>query len=223
MKFAKINEVNQLYDKLKDVDPKDFFTEFLGIQNVKYLVFEEDLAKIPKTGPFIVIANHPLGALDGILKGKIFSEIRPDFKSLSNFLLSKIKPMEPYIIPVNPFEGRKEAFGNTYGMRAALAHLQNGGCLGLFPAGQVSNKNNEFGEILDKDWENSAIKLIRKAKVPVIPMYFHTSNSKLVLSSSQDTPRFANGDVARRNDEKKGSSYQNKDWESHFTYCFRRL
>lgn len=185
MKYAKINEVNKLNDKLVNTSGKEFFDCFLQELNLKYLAFEEDLAKIPKTGPFIVVSNHPLGALDGILMTKIFSEIRPDFKIMGNFLLTKIKPMEPFVIPVNPFESRKELHSSANGMRETLKHLENGGCVGIFPAGEVSNRNNEYGEILDRTWEKTAIKLIKKANVPVIPMYFHAKNSALFYRVSK--------------------------------------
>jgi putative hemolysin len=179
MSIAKINEVNRLYDKLKDKEGKDFFDSFVRERNLSYVAFEEDLAKVPKTGPFILVSNHPLGAIDGILMCKILTEVRPDFKVMGNFLLEKIKPMEPYVISVNPFENRKEAHSSTSGMRETLKHLQTGGCVGIFPAGEVSNKNNPYGEILDRDWEKPALKLIRMAKVPVVPLYFHAKNSRI--------------------------------------------
>jgi len=188
MRITKINEVNRLYDKLKDKEGKDFFDSFVRERNLSYIAFEEDLAKIPKTGPFILVSNHPLGAIDGILMCKILSEIRPDFKVMGNFLLEKIKPMEPYVIPVNPFEGRKEIRNSASGMRETLKHLENGGCVGIFPAGEVSNKNNPYGEILDKDWEKPALKLIRMAKVPVVPMYFHAKNSTLFYQIAKIHP-----------------------------------
>lgn len=188
MSITKINEVNRLYDKLKDKQGKDFFDSFVRERNLSYIAFEEDLAKIPKTGPFILVSNHPLGAIDGILMCKILSEIRPDFKVMGNFLLEKIKPMEPYVIPVNPFEGRKEIRNSASGMRETLKHLENGGCVGIFPAGEVSNKNNPYGEILDKNWEKPALKLIRMAKVPVVPMYFHAKNSTLFYQIAKIHP-----------------------------------
>lgn len=188
MKLAKINQVNTMYDALKHLEGKAFFDAWVEYRNLKYIVFAEDLAKIPKTGPFILVSNHPLGAIDGVLMIKIIMELRPDFKIMGNFLLSKIVPIEPYVISVNPFEGRKEAYSSATGMRGALQHLQSGGCLGIFPAGEVSNSNNKYGEILDKEWEKPALKLIKRAKVPVVPMYFHAKNSRLFYRISKIHP-----------------------------------
>lgn len=188
MKYAKINEVNRLYDQLKDLRGNDFFKTFLQVQGLQYVVFQEDLDKIPKEGPFIVIANHPLGAVDGILMTKILTEIRPDFKIMGNFLLSRIEPMAPYVIPVNPFEERKDAFSSTQGIRATLHHLKEGGCVGIFPAGEVSNKIGVGGFVQDREWDETIMKLIRKAQVPVIPMYFHARNSPKFYSLSKIHP-----------------------------------
>lgn len=188
MRITRINEVNTLYDKLKNEEGIHFFNRFIEERGLKYIVFEEDLQKIPKTGPFILVANHPLGAIDGILMCKILAEIRPDFKVMGNFLLEKIEPMKPFVIPVNPFETRKNLRNSAVGMRAALEHLQKGGCLGIFPAGEVSNKNNTYAEILDKPWEKPALKLIKKAKVPVVPMYFHAKNSRLFYTAAKIHP-----------------------------------
>lgn len=188
MSFSKINKVNALYDKLKDKEGKEFFEAFVRERGLQYIAFEEDLAKIPKTGPFILVSNHPLGAIDGILMCKILTEIRPDFRVMGNFLLEKIRPMEPYVISVNPFENRKELYSSSGGMRETLKHLQNGGCIGIFPAGEVSNKNNEFNEVRDKAWGKPALKLIKMAKVPVVPMYFHAKNSVLFYNVAKIHP-----------------------------------
>ncbi|PIE50367.1 MAG: glycerol acyltransferase [Flavobacteriales bacterium] len=188
MSLTKINKVNALYDKIKDKEGQDFFEAFVKERDLSYVVFEEDIAKIPKEGAFILVANHPLGAIDGVLMTKILSKVRPDFKVMGNFLLEKIKPMQPFVVPVNPFEGRKELYSSASGLKGALQHLKNGGCLGIFPAGEVSNKNNEYNEILDKPWEKTVIKLIKKANVPVVPMYFHCKNTAFFYTCSKIHP-----------------------------------
>lgn len=189
MSITKLNKVNNLYDKIKDKSGRDFFDAFIKERGLKYIVFEEDLAKIPKTGAFILVSNHPLGAIDGILMCKIISEIRPDFKVMGNFLLEKIDPMKPFVIPVNPFGGdRKNIRSSSTGMRETIKHLSEGGCVGIFPAGEVSNKNNKDNELRDKEWETTAMKLIKKAKVPVVPMYFHAKNSNLFYNAAKIHP-----------------------------------
>ncbi len=188
MNIVQLNRVNSLYEGLKDKEGEAFFDALFSELGVKYLAYSEDLAKIPKEGPFVLVANHPLGALDGIIMIKLITSIRPDFKIMGNFLLNKIKPLQPYVIGVNPFETRKEAYSSVNGMRQALEILADGGCFGAFPAGEVSNKSNPQNTVMDKLWERPLLKLIQKAEVPVIPMYFHAQNSRMFYRMSKIHP-----------------------------------
>src|SRR5690606_12179698 len=173
-----ISKLNSLYERGYGKSAPAFLEFLLDDLNITYEIHDEDLKRIPQEGPFVVVSNHPLGALDGILMMHILGKIRPDFKVMGNFLLHKIKPLEPMVIAVNPFETRKEVFNSTTGMREAIRHIRNGNCLGIFPAGEVSRKD-EDGNISDRDWQESAIKLIKKLEVPIIPMYFRARNSPL--------------------------------------------
>jgi putative hemolysin len=95
-------------------------------------------------------------------------------------------------MPVNPFETRKDAKSSLAGIKSALLHLREGKPLGIFPAGEVSTyKDGKLN--IDKPWEEGAVKLIKKANVPVIPIYFHAKNSRLFyfLSKISDTLRTA--------------------------------
>ena len=115
-----------------------------------------------------------------------------DFKIIANFLLHCIKPLVPYIMPVNPFENHKDAKSSITGFKNALLHLQNGHPLGIFPAGEVSTYRD--GKlVVDKPWEPAAMKLIKRAEVPVVPIYFHAKNSRLFyrLSKLSDDLRTA--------------------------------
>ena len=177
-KITRLDQLNKIYNRGKHLECSPFLDYLIDDLGVDYEIHEEDLKRIPKDGPFIIISNHPLGALDGIILMHMMSKIRPDFKIMGNFLLQKIKPLDPMIIPVNPFETRKDAYSSIAGMRDALKLLRDGGCLGIFPAGEVSYRDDE-GKITDRQWQESVMKLIKKSKVPVVPMFFRAKNSNV--------------------------------------------
>jgi len=192
MKLLRISELNKIYDRHKNKSDLDFLNGILDDVNINFKIPENDLKRIPKEGAFITVSNHPLGGIDGILLLKLLLEKRPDYKIIANFLLHRIEPMKPYIMPVNPFEDRKDAKSSIAGIKSALKHLRDGYPLGIFPAGEVSTyKDGKL--IVDKEWEPGAVKLIYKAQVPIIPIYFHAKNSKLfyLLSRLSGTLRTA--------------------------------
>ena len=178
MKITRISSINTFYDSIQHLEGKAYADAILAHFEIDFAIPEEDFKRIPKEGPFITISNHPLGAIDGIILIKLMAELRPDFKIMANFLLQRMKPLVPYIIPVNPFESRKDVKSSISGFKSALQHLKNGHPLSVFPAGEVSTfKDDKL--IVDKPWEEAALKLIRKAEVPVVPIYFHAKNSRL--------------------------------------------
>lgn len=175
-KILRISKAERVYLRHKNLEGLDFLNGILGEFKVKFEIPEEDLKKIPRQGAFITISNHPLGGIDGILLLKLLLEQRTDYKIIANFLLHRIAPLKPYIFPVNPFENHKEHQSSLQGIKNALAHLQEGYPLGIFPAGEVStHKNDVIYE--DKNWDKSVIKFIKRANVPVVPIYFHAKNS----------------------------------------------
>jgi putative hemolysin len=192
MRILRISTINKIYNKNKHKADLDFLNGILDDCNIQFEIPEEDLKRIPKEGSFITVSNHPLGGIDGILLLKLLIEKRADYKIIANFLLHRITPLKPYIMPVNPFETRKDAKSSLAGIKSALLHLKEGKPLGIFPAGEVSTyKDGKLN--VDKPWEEGAIKLIKKANVPVIPIYFHAKNSRLFyfLSKISDTLRTA--------------------------------
>ena len=178
MYIMRLNKINKLYSDVYSDNPEAFLDRLIEALGVTIEVNEEDLQKIPKEGAFITISNHPFGGLDGIILIKLLSKIRPDYKVMANFLLKKIVPIKDYFLGVNPFEGLKD-ISSAGGLKEALRHLSEGGALGLFPAGEVSAYQADSNSIEDKAWSRSVLKLIRKADVPVIPIYFKGSNSLL--------------------------------------------
>ena len=192
MKVLKISTLNKIYDHNKHLEDVAFLNGILDELQIKFEIPEEDLKRLPKDGAYITISNHPLGGIDGILLLKLMLEREPNFKIIANFLLHRIVPLKKYIMPVNPFENHKDAKSSVVGIKETLRHLSDGKPLGIFPAGEVSTyKDGKL--VVDKPWEEGALKLIRKAKVPVVPIYFHAKNSRLFywLSKIDDTLRTA--------------------------------
>ncbi|WP_046757737.1 GNAT family N-acyltransferase [Kordia jejudonensis] len=192
MKVLRISDVNKIYDKHKHLDDLEFLNALLDEFKIKFEIPEEDLKRLPKDGAYVTISNHPLGGIDGILLLKLMVEQRPDYKIIANFLLHRVDPLKPYVMPVNPFEDHKGAKSSLAGFKQSIMHLREGKPLGIFPAGEVSTyKDGKL--IVDKPWEEAAMKLVQKAKVPVVPIYFHAKNSRTFyrLSKISDTLRTA--------------------------------
>ncbi|MGB7841363.1 MAG: lysophospholipid acyltransferase family protein [Salinimicrobium sp.] len=192
LRTTRLSVINKEYEKRKNLSATRFIDSILNAFEIDFEIPEEDLKRIPKTGAFITISNHPLGGIDGMILMKLLLAQREDFKVIANFLLERIEPLHPYIMPVNPFEEHKEAQSSLKGIKDAILHLHDGHPLGIFPAGEVSTKR-EKRRIVDKPWDPAAMKLIQKAKVPVIPIYFHAKNSTFFyrLASLSDVLRTA--------------------------------
>jgi putative hemolysin len=178
MYILRLNKINKMYDTLVSLEGQSFVDELLNVLGVRYLVEAPDLERIPETGGFITVSNHPFGGVDGILLMKMLAEKRPDVKILANFLLSRIEPLSPFFLTVNPFEERSDAAASISGLKAALNHVRNGGALCIFPSGEVSSFDQYFN-ISDIEWKKPVLKLIKKAEVSVVPIYFSGSNSLL--------------------------------------------
>ncbi|GGG41421.1 glycerol acyltransferase [Croceivirga lutea] len=192
MQVTRLSNLNRFYNKHQNLSGPEFCDKILEHYEIDFEMVEEELKRLPKSGPYITISNHPLGGIDGVLLLRLMLSQRQDFKIIANFLLHRIAPLKPYIMPVNPFENHKDVKSSIMGFKNALKHLQEGHPLGIFPAGEVSTyKDGKL--VVDRPWEEAAIKLIRKAEVPVVPIYFHAKNSRLFyrLSKINDVFRTA--------------------------------
>lgn len=179
MSVFKIDDINKIYTNNYEKSASAFLTDTLKDLRVNYSISGTDLDKIPQKGAFIIVANHPYGGLDGIILLHALLKIRPDIKVMGNYLLQRIEPLKDYIVAINPFEETASYRENVPGLRACIEHLKHDKPLIIFPAGEVSTFQYNSKEITDRKWQKSIIKLIAKAKVPVVPVYFHGSNSAL--------------------------------------------
>ncbi len=224
LKVTRISKINRYYEAVDQYKGLDFINKSLELYGVTFEIPEEDLKRLPKKGAFITLSNHPLGGLDGAILLKILLEHRADYKVIANFLLHSFVPLKPFVIPVNPFENHKKSKSSLQGIKEAILHLKKDMPLGIFPAGEVST-SKDGKDIVDRPWEPSIMKLVQKAKVPVIPIYFHARNSRLFyqLASLSGTLRTAKLPSELFSQENKvikiriGNPISVKDQEEHAT------
>lgn len=178
MELMKINQVNELFAQAQPKEGPDFVDAILEGCGIDIEFDERELRNIPKTGAFVAIANHPYGGIEGMVLLKILCMVRPDAKLMANFLLKKIPNLSDYFIAVNPFENVEHS-SSISGLKNTLELLNNGTPIGIFPAGEVSTFKVEQKQVTDRLWHPVVGKIMAKAKVPVVPIYFHGNNGLL--------------------------------------------
>jgi len=178
MEVMKINQVNELFAQAQPKQGPEFVDAILEGCGVDIEFDVSELRNIPKTGSFIAIANHPYGGIEGMVLLKILCMARPDSKLMANFLLKKIPNLSDYFVAVNPFENIDHS-SSISGLKNTLELLRNGTPIGIFPAGEVSTFKVDKQEVTDRMWHPVVGKIIAKAKVPVVPIYFHGNNGLL--------------------------------------------
>ncbi len=149
------------------------------------------LENVPRTGPLILIANHPYGILDGLMMGHLLNQTRSDFKILANSVFSRAPELHNHILPIS-FEETKTALRlNLATRRSALDYLGQGGAIGVFPGGTVSTGAKPFSHPMDPDWRHFTARMIAKSDATVLPVYFdgHTSRMFQIASHLHATLR----------------------------------
>ena len=178
MELMKINQVNELFAQAQPKQGPEFVDAILEGCGIDIEFDERELKNIPATGSFIAIANHPYGGIEGMVLLKMLCMARPDSKLMANFLLKKIPNLSDYFIAVNPFENVEHS-SSISGLKNTLELLANGTPIGIFPAGEVSTFKIDKKQVTDRMWHPVVGKIIAKAKVPVVPIYFHGNNGLL--------------------------------------------
>ncbi|MDP7574665.1 MAG: lysophospholipid acyltransferase family protein, partial [Phycisphaerales bacterium] len=146
---------------------------------VSWHVSQQDLARIPRTGPVLVIANHAYGMADGLLKALLIGLVRSDYKLIANEMLAVFPELTKRYILVNAFDSTTARAQNTAPLREALAWLKDGHLLASFPAGAVSHRTWSRRAVVDPPWNPSVAMLARRSGATVVPMFFHGHNGRL--------------------------------------------
>ncbi len=167
------------------VPGEDFWDAAIRKLELKVRINEEALAQWPRTGPLVVVANHPFGVLDGLIICHIISKVRKDFRVLTNAVLLRAEEVKTFLLPVD-FAETEDALKTNLRTRAeAKNHLMKGGCLVVFPAGGVSTTPTIWHKrAVDTEWKNLTARLIAQSKAAVAPVYFAGQNSRLFQVAS---------------------------------------
>lgn len=170
-----LNKLNSFYDQIAPATGTEFAHKALETLDIKCIVSDIDIEKIPSEGGVIIIANYPHGALDGLMMMDTIVRRRPDAKFMGNFILSRLEPIGEFFISVDPFESSSAR--NIPGVRNALKHLRSGGALIIFPSAEVATYRRAFGHFDDKPWPDSIMRFIRSSSLPVVPIHISGRNS----------------------------------------------
>ena len=163
-----------------------FWRDALRVMRIELRTPESEIAKIPATGPVIFVANHPHGLVDGMVILDLVARVRTDLKVLTRSILTGIdETAASFLIPV-PFPHEEDAQKKGIAMRAeAMANLEAGGSIALFPSGVVASSETLFGAAIEAEWNVFTTKMIRRSGATVIPIYFPGSNSRWYLMANK--------------------------------------
>ncbi|NWF66805.1 MAG: lysophospholipid acyltransferase family protein [Campylobacterales bacterium] len=171
-------DINEFLSKNENVEGIEFVDAVLEFFDFGYTVSSKDKENIPTSGKVVIIANHPLGALDALALIKLVSEVRRDIKIVSNDMLNHIKNLNPLLLPIDNMNQKytKESIKNIY------KSLENDEVVIIFPSGEVSRARPNG--IKDTKWQGGFLKFTKKSNAPILPIYIEAKNSYLFYAVS---------------------------------------
>ncbi|WP_335743930.1 lysophospholipid acyltransferase family protein [Sulfitobacter alexandrii] len=171
-----------------------FWRAALDTMGIDLTTPQEQLERIPRQGPVVVVANHPHGMVDGMIFADLIGRVRSDYRILTRSLLTSIDEVAgSFMIPV-PFPHDPDAQRKGVEMRAkAMAHLRDGGVVALFPSGVVAASETWWGPAVEAEWNVFTAKMIRRSGAAVVPMMFPGQNSRAYQIANQISPMLRQG------------------------------
>ncbi|WP_372603206.1 lysophospholipid acyltransferase family protein [Actibacterium sp.] len=170
-----------------------FWKQALDIMGIEVQTPTEQLSHIPKTGPLIVVANHPHGLVDGMVLAELLGRVREDYQILVRSILTGVQEIDHFMIPV-PFSHEDNAQKRSLEMRKrAMDHLKIGGAIVLFPSGVVASSRSMFGPAIEAEWNPFTAKMIQRSGARVVPVYFPGSNSRWYQIANRVSPTLRQG------------------------------
>jgi putative hemolysin len=171
-------EINHFAEQYPHLSGFDFVEQVLDFFSFTYSISDTQRERIPESGKVVIIANHPIGSLDGLALIKCVREIRSDIKVVANDMLMAIEPMHELLLPVNNMKGNTA----KQNLKSISEHLNCNGAVLIFPAGEVSRLRPQG--IRDGDWHHGFLKIAKTNQCPILPVFINAKNSSLFYGVS---------------------------------------
>jgi len=186
------DQFNLLYSQLPECDPQDFSHTFLNALGIRVEFDGQALDTIPSGGPLIVVANHPLGLLDGMMLDAALRSVRPDVTIMAHTLMAAIPECRDRLLFVGRPRSRSKRKLSVRSLRRAFHWLDHGGVLVLFPASRVSRFQIHRWSVADQPWSSHIAALARRTGAPVLPVYLHNAGNWVFQLSGVISPLLQN-------------------------------
>jgi putative hemolysin len=206
IKIGGLDKANRVYDSAKHLTGTDIEDAMIDGLGITRKVHNIEVLRQFDGKPFITVSNHPYGHVDGIMLVGEVSKIRPDFKVMVNWILGQVDIMQDHFIGVNPFSSDVVKKSSLGGVKECILQVKENHPLGFFPAGAISNGIKGTNKIKDQEWQEGVIKLIQKAKVPVVPVFISGQNSKFFYFLGHIDWRIRTARLCHELDTKKGKT-----------------
>jgi len=136
------------------------------------------LERIPRSGAFIVAANHPTGIADGVAVYDALRRVRPDIAIFTNRDAIRVNPrLADFLIPVEWREELRNRSKTKETLRLSARAFTEERAVVIFPSGRIAYWQD--GRLHERPWQSSAITLARKQGLPILPVHVGARNSWL--------------------------------------------
>lgn len=193
-KLTILRMVKKFESQNADYRGNKFWRGALNVMGIDLTTPAEQIARIPKDGPVVIVANHPHGMVDGMIFADLIGRVRLDYRILTRSVLTGLdEAATSFMIPV-PFPHDPDAQKKMVEMRAkTMAHLKEGGVVALFPSGVVMSSDSLFGPAVEREWNVFTAQLIRRSGARVVPIFFPGSNSRSYQIANRISPILRQG------------------------------
>ncbi len=202
-----LEQLNRIYREVSErpAEQGDFLERTMQVLDVEYEVTPEDTARIPKTGPVVVVANHPFGGVEGVVLCSLLRRVRPDVRIMANFLLARMPEMHEYAFFVDPFGSAQSPRANLGPLKECIRWMTDGHMLAVFPSGEVSHLDLQQRQVVDPKWSETIARIIRRSGAAALPVFIEGRNSALFHMMGLVHPRLRTAMLPRELVRKQGS------------------